>query len=145
MTPPFDPTTPHARPHVQDIPTPHMKKQTHLKRLFAKVTLLNGFLVFVLLVVLGVAYAVKVSVSSKLEAQTTAAKQLYEENMHLEVQLNQLRSYGNLDRKIKEVPNLISAKEKIQVASRLEDWDQPIILGKVQVNRQPEYEPMSGF
>jgi cell division protein FtsB len=137
--------SPTIRPTVQDIPTPHMQKQTHLKRFFGKMTLLNGFLVFVLLIVLGVAYAVKVSVSSKLEAQTTAAKQLYEENMHLEVQLNQLRSYGNLDRKIKEVPNLISAKEKIQVASRLEDWDQPIMLGRTKVNRQPEYDPMAGF
>lgn len=138
-------TPPYTNATVQDIPTPHMQKQTRLKRFFGKMTLLNGFLVFVLLVVLGSAYAVKVSIASRLEAQTTAAKQLYEENMHLEVKLNQMRSYSNLDKKIKEVPNLIAAKEKIQVASRLEDWNQPIMLGKVKVNRQPEYAPMAGF
>jgi cell division protein FtsB len=134
----------HTAP-VYPIPTPHMKRQTRLKRFFRGMTLLNGFLVLVLLVVLGAAYAWKVSVSSRLEAQTAAAKQLYEENMHLEVELNRMRSFKNIDAKIKQVPELTAAKEKIQVTSRVEDWNQPILLGEQPVNRHPDYVPMGGF
>ena len=102
-------------------------------------------LIFAFLVILGTVYAWKVAVSSRLDAQTQSAKVLYEENMNLEVELNQLRSFQNIQNQIAKVPYLVAAKEKYQVQSTQDDWDQPILLGQKRLTRHPKYMPLAGF
>ena len=131
--------------NVQDIPTNYMRRQSRLKRLFGRLTIINVVLIFAFLVILGSLYAWKVSVSSRLDAQTQAAKHLYEENMNLELELNQLRSFQNIQTHIAKVPYLVLAKEKYQVQSTPEDWNQPILLGKQRLARHPNYTPLAGF
>ena len=94
---------------------------------------------------IGFTYAWKVSLNSRLDAQTQTAKKLYEENMNLEVELNRLRSFQNIHAKLAKVPNLVTAKEKLQIQSTLEDWNQPILLGKERVIRHPDFTPLAGF
>ena len=130
---------------VHPIPTPYMKRQTRLKRMFGRLSLLNTVFVLALLVVIGFAYAWKVSLNSRLGVQTQMAKKLYEENMSLEVELNRLRSFQNIHAKLAKVPHLVPAKEKLQIQSSLEDWNQPILLGKERVIRHPDYTPLAGF
>jgi hypothetical protein len=130
---------------VQAIPTHYMKRQSRLKRLFGRLSLINVVLIFACLVVLGTVYAWKVAVSSRLDAQTQAAKRLYEENMNLEVELNQLRSFQNIQTQMAKVPDLVAAKEKYQVQSTQNDWDQPILLGQARLTRHPIYTPFAGF
>jgi hypothetical protein len=130
---------------VQAIPTHYMKRQSRLKRLFGRLTLINVMLIFAFLVMLGTVYAWKVALSSRLDAQTQAAKLLYEENMSLEVELNQLRSFQNIQTQMAKVPHLVAAKEKYQVPSTPNDWDQPILLGQERLTRHPVYKPFSGF
>jgi cell division protein FtsB len=156
--PALPPLTPKARPqygtpakaypaynNVQDIPTNYMRRQSRLKRFFSRLSLINVVLIFAFLVILGTVYAWKVAVSSRLDAQTQAAKVLYEENMNLEVELNQLRSFQNIQNQIAKVPHLVAAKEKYQVQSTQEDWDQPILLGQQRLTRHPNYTPLAGF
>ncbi len=131
--------------NVQDIPTNYMRRQSRLKRLFGRLSLINVVLIFAFLVILGTVYAWKVAVSSRLDAQTQAAKALYEENMNLDVELNQLRSFQNIQNQLAKVPHLVAAKEKYQVQSTQEDWDQPILLGQQRLTRHPTYSPLAGF
>jgi cell division protein FtsB len=140
-------TTPFDFParKVQAIPTHYMKRQSRLKRLFGRLTLINVVLIFAFLVMLGTVYAWKVALSSRLDAQTQAAKLLYEENMNLEVELNQLRSFQNIQTQMAKVPHLVAAKEKYQVPSTPNDWDQPILLGQERLIRHPTYTPFAGF
>jgi hypothetical protein len=65
--------------------------------------------------------------------------------MNLEVELNQLRSFQNIQNQIAKVPHLVAAKEKYQVQSTQEDWDQPILLGQQRLTRHPNYTPLAGF
>ena len=130
---------------VEAIPTRYMKRQTRLRRIFGRMTLLNMFIIFALLVVLATGYAWKVSIARKLEQQTAAAKALYEQNMNLEVELNKLKSFNNIDQALSKVPNLVAAREKRMIQSSVDDWHQPILLGQERLNRHPEYVPMSGF
>jgi cell division protein FtsB len=131
--------------NVQDIPTNYMRRQSRLKRFFGRLSLINVVLIFAFLVILGTVYAWKVAVSSRLDAQTQSAKVLYEENMNLEVELNQLRSFQNIQNQIAKVPYLLAAKEKYQVQSTQADWDQPILLGQKRLTRHPKYMPLAGF
>ena len=131
--------------NVQDIPTNYMRRQSRLKRFFGRLSLINVVLIFAFLVILGTVYAWKVAVSSRLDAQTQSAKVLYEENMNLEVELNQLRSFKNIQNQIAKVPYLLAAKEKYQVQSTQADWDQPILLGQKRLTRHPKYMPLAGF
>lgn|GEM_PF-4938479 len=130
---------------VQPIPTRYMMRQTRLRRIFGRMTLLNVFIIFALLVILGTGYAWKVSIARKLEQQTSAAKQLYEQNMNLEVELNKLKSFNNIDQALEKVPHLVAAREKRLIQSTIEDWQQPILLGQERLNRHPDYVPMAGF
>jgi hypothetical protein len=130
---------------IQAIPTPYMKRQSYLKRLFGRLTFLNLLFMFTLLGVLGFVYAWKVALTSRLATQTEVAKTLYEENTNLEVELNQLRSFQHIQDKIATVPHLVLAKEKIQIQSTLNDWKQPLLLGDVAIERHPDYVPLSGF
>jgi cell division protein FtsB len=131
--------------NVQDIPTNYMRRQSRLKRFFGRLSLINVVLIFAFLVILGTVYAWKVAVSSRLDAQTQAAKVLYEENMNLEVELHQLRSFQNIQNHIAKVPHLVAAKEKYQVQSTHADWDQPILLGQERLTRHPSYTAFAGF
>ena len=130
---------------VQPIPTRYMRRQTRLKTLFGRLSLVNIAAMALLLLLLGSGYAWKVSVARKLDAQTTAAKQLYEENMSLDVALNKLKSLENIDARLARVPNLVAAKEKRLVQSTEEDWQQPLLLGQEALLRHPEYKPLAGF
>jgi cell division protein FtsB len=131
--------------NIYPIPTPYNRRQNRLRRLFSRLTIMNVFVIFALLAALGGLYAWKVAVMSRLETQTQVAKNLYEENMQLEVELNQLRSFENINEKISKAPNLVAAKEKIQIQSTLEDWNQPILLGEQKVLRPAKYQPFAGL
>jgi predicted PurR-regulated permease PerM len=118
---------------------------TKLESLFTRLTPLLLVLLGVLVLVLVVLYSLYVSLTGQIQQQTAKAKTTHEENLTLEVELNQLRSYANLNADIRQLKHLVATEHKLQLKPQPTDLNQPILNGTLVVKRTPPYSPMAGY
>jgi hypothetical protein len=118
---------------------------TTLERLFSRLTPLLLWVLAVLVLMLVVLYSIQVSLTGQIQQYTAQAKQTHEENLSLEVELNQLRSYTNINADISKLKHLVAAEHKLQIKPQPIDLQQPILTGNLVVKRTPPYSPMAGY
>jgi hypothetical protein len=116
-----------------------------LERLFARLTPLLLWVLAGLVLVLVILYSIQVSLTGQIQQYTAEAKQTHEENLSLEVELNQLRSYTNINADISKLKHLVAAEHKLQIKPQSIDLQQPILTGNLVVKRTPPYSPMAGY
>ena len=118
---------------------------TKLDSLFTRLTpLLLGVLGFLVLLLV-VLYSIQVSLTGQIQKATFEAKTMHEENLTLEVELNQLRSYNNLNEDVRQLKHLVAAEHKLQLKPQQSDLNQPVLQGSLQIKRTPPYSPMAGY
>jgi uncharacterized protein (DUF58 family) len=98
-----------------------------------------------LLLILVVLYSIQVSLTGQIQKATLEAKLSHEENLTLEVELNQLRSYNNLNTDVRQLKHLVAAEHKLQLKPQQSDLNQPVLQGSVVIKRTPPYSPMAGY
>jgi hypothetical protein len=116
-----------------------------LDSLFTRLTPLLLGLLGLLVLVLVVLYSIQVSLMGQIQEATAEAKMTHEENLTLEVELNQLRSYSNLNADVRQLKHLVAAQHKLQLKPQQSDLNQPILQGTLLVKRTPPYSPMAGY
>ena len=116
-----------------------------LDSLFSRLTPLLLWVLAFLVLILVIIYSVQVSLTGQIQQATAEAKALHEDNLTLEVELNQLRSYNSLNSDVRQLKHLVAADHKLQLKPQQSDLNQPILQGRLVIKRTPPYSPMAGY
>ncbi len=135
----------HVMPSATQFFKTLLASPTRLDALFTRLTPLLLGMLSVLVLLLVILYSIQVSLTGKIQQATLEAKTVHEENLTLEVELNQLRSYNNLNADVRELKHLVAAEHKLQLKPQQSDLNQPILQGKLVIKRTPPYSPMAGY